>query len=76
MMVRHGLYLKLAIMIMKYLKKKMEEMNQIIVSVQQVTATTSSILHPYIVKSSGKLTNIIFLNLQYLKFLTLKSKIY
>ena len=37
-------------------------------SVQQVIATTSSILHPHIVESSGKLTNIIFLNLQYFKF--------
>ena len=37
-------------------------------SVQQVIATTSSILHPYIVESSGKLTNIIFLNLQYFNF--------
>ena len=35
-------------------------------SVQQVMATTSSILHPHIVESSGKLTNIIFLNLQFL----------
>ena len=32
-------------------------------SVQQVIATTSSILHPYIVESSGKLANIIFLKL-------------
>ena len=68
-MVRLGLSLKLVILIIKICEEKNgRNESDNCESVQQVIATTSSILHPYIVESSGKSTNIIFLNLQYLKF--------